>query len=91
MNPEELMLGDWVYIPKLRYDLGDGDCFNGYTRITKLERDEVWTEDFTELSYDEIFPIPLTAKLLTAIGFPVELDYNPPSNLEPQVVNSVYV
>ena len=69
MNRKELMLGDWVQIPKLKYDLGDGDFFNGFTQITKLERFELWTDALNEISYDEIYPIPLTEKIIERLGF----------------------
>lgn len=69
MKAEELMIGDWVQIPKLKYDLGDGDSFNGFTQITKLEGDELWTDALKEIPYSEILPIPIKDWILEELGF----------------------
>lgn len=69
MNKEELRLGDWVCVPALVYDAGDGDFSNGYEKITKLEEYEVWTTGLKEIGYDEIEPIPLTAEILEKNGW----------------------
>ena len=69
MGPRELMIGDWVQIPKLKQDLGDGDSFNGFTQVTRLEKDELWTDALKEIPYDGIRPIPIIDRLLDKIGF----------------------
>lgn len=76
MNKNNLRLGDWVKIPKLVYDAGDGDFSLGYYQITKLEEDEVWTTGLKELGYDEIEPIPLTSEILEQIGFKEDKQLN---------------
>lgn len=65
----QLRLGNWVQIPSPVYDAGDGDRSNGYCRVTKLEKHELWTDALEETSYDKIAYIPLSPEILSLAGF----------------------
>lgn len=89
MKPTDLMIRDWVHVPKL-VDTVEND--NGNMQIKQLRMADLDCYSFKELTYDEIEPIPLTPEILEKNGFILEYNgYNYYENLDNTETNYLCV
>ncbi|MBQ9392014.1 MAG: hypothetical protein IJU02_07505, partial [Lachnospiraceae bacterium] len=66
MKANELMIGDWVQVPCLTDNV---EHYDAWYKVKQLRDCDLDVIGFKELKYNEIMPIPLTAKILEKNGF----------------------
>ena len=70
MKQTELMIGDWVLVPKLIDEVED---IKGHFQIRQLRDCDLDVFGFKELKYNEVKPIPITTEILERNGFKIIL------------------